>query len=138
MVPSEKLWAFSLGLILSILSSVAAVFASEQTGAAEIQLLNPKIDARSLEKKLPLVTVKALSQRPTSRPNVPFTSADRSLWISQADLKTATQSWDELDRDLLILRAYSYRPEKLRSTYPNLPEAKLKELQKIVKYRGGK
>ncbi len=138
MVPSKKLRAFILGLTCSILTPAAPTFAIEQKGAAEIQLLNPRIDARSLEKKHPSLKVKTISQSSNLHPKALFTSAERSSWIRKADLTNATQSWDELDRDLLILRAHSYEPEKLRSTYPNLPEAKLKTLQTIIKSRGGK
>ncbi len=138
MVPSKKLRTFTLVLTCSILTTATPTFAIEQKRAAEIQLLNPRIDARSLEKKHPSLTVKTLPQRPNLRPKALFTSGERSLWLTTADLTNATQSWDELDRDLLILRAHSYESEKLRSTYPNLPEAKLKKLQKIIKSRGGK
>lgn len=58
--------------------------------------------------------------------------AERSFVISKAQLYAETQSWDHLEKDILILRAKKYSFEELKKIYPRINPVKLNQLQQIL------
>jgi hypothetical protein len=127
-----------IGTALAVLASILPAGATERKGAAEVQLLTPAIKTEALESKFPALVVKKLPIVPVSTRGSHFSPAERTQWIKGADLTHQTQNWDELDQDLLIMRAHRYDTEKLRSSYPNLPSSKLMVLQNLIQKRGGR
>lgn len=58
--------------------------------------------------------------------------AERSFVISKAQLFAETQSWDHLEKDILLLRAKKYSFEELKRFYPRINPVKLNQLQQIL------
>jgi hypothetical protein len=56
----------------------------------------------------------------------------RDSLIKDCDL-TEADSWDELDRDFIVMRAIHNDLKGLIAKYPNIPEEKLKKLKSLVK-----
>lgn len=59
----------------------------------------------------------------------------RTFLLEKADLQEEIGSFDELDRDLLVMRARNLSIENLGVQYPALPPEKLLKLKQLV---GGK
>lgn len=59
--------------------------------------------------------------------------SQRVYAIEKADLVKELKNSDEMEQDLLYVRAQSLSPEQLKKHYPQLPSEKLLKLQKIVR-----
>ena len=57
---------------------------------------------------------------------------ERETAFSRADLRSDIADWDQLDRDMLYLRARSMTLEVLSSQYPKLIKEKLKNLKTSI------
>lgn len=55
--------------------------------------------------------------------------------LTSADLYSFISSWDQLERDLLVLRAQNSSLDALLKKYPALPKEGLLKLQQILKAR---
>ena len=58
---------------------------------------------------------------------------EREDAIAQAGLKDAVKSWDELDRDVLYLRAQNLPFEKLTAQYPRINKTALKKFYDVAR-----
>ena len=52
--------------------------------------------------------------------------------LEKADLSKEASTMDELDQDMLYMRAKSSDLSALQKKYPQLPEAKLQQLQQLL------
>jgi hypothetical protein len=99
--------------------------------AVHVVVLDPDFDASLLAKpgeKVKIETEADLSDAKSSLPG----SKERDKILADAQLLSYVTQWDELDRDLLLLRARDFSADRLSRKYPQLPAQGLKALRQSV------
>jgi len=120
---------------LSLFITLMAGYGTFCLGAeptVHIHQLDPKIDAVQLNQP----GVKVHLADPEDSSWVPPSSVEREHWFQEAELAKEVQSWDELERDVLIIKSRTLPLARLVQSYPSLSKAKLQKLQKRAKELG--
>jgi hypothetical protein len=69
---------------------------------------------------------------PSGAPERLLSPRERNRLFSKAGLSTALKGFDDVDRDVLLMRARSLNLEALKARYPKLPAQALSAFQALV------
>jgi hypothetical protein len=127
---SLRLTAFSFVLSLLLVQSGFSDDAQPK-GAPQVQVqsMDPAFDAQAM--KEPGVQVHAYGEAPDAQRALPSPREEDRIF-SNAGLSQALHSLDQVDRDILFLRARDLKTERLQTLYPKLSAKKLKQLADLA------
>lgn len=91
-----------------------------------------KVEATSPDYPLDQLDPQIYDVKPSRPKSTIKPPLERDKILFNADLKKETAKMDNLDRDLLMIRAKNYKIEDLKKIYPNILESKLHALQKLL------
>jgi len=110
-------------ILLSIVTSYA-----EEKLVIQVQQLNRDFNADRMKmKNVQVNKVSHLDQNKILSPEV------RDDLFLKSGLMSSVQSWDNLDRDILVIRVKNLQADKLKSKYPKLKMKNLLKLKKLLK-----
>ena len=128
--PFGVLFGALAGTILSSPPVFAATTSNNQQPVYQIQQMDPKVPVEKLAGPgIKIHKASELKKKGWALPTV----QDRETAFSQAGLKELIASWDQLDRDMLYLRARDQDTPTLIAQYPKLPSGKLQALHDYLK-----
>lgn len=123
---------------VAAVGSLSFTFAAEQTPAPtqspdaqfHIQQIDPNVDINKMAgPNVKLHTIDELTNKSGKLPPVEV----RDAAIAHAGLTDDVKAWDELDKDILYLRARNFDCDRLKRSYPKLAPGKLSALQSEIK-----
>ena len=126
-----KLISIVASLLFCQLAFAQSDAAPTDSPKVQIHQMKPDYDVSGL--KSPDVEIHPYQEKKNQSASV--NREEREDAIAQAGLKEAVKSWDELDRDVLYLKAQNLPFEKLTSQYPKIDKTALKKFYEVA--RGG-
>lgn len=121
-----------IGLVILILVSSSGLLGNESKipnfYEVRVDAVSPEVDAKDFPAEYKRTNVPPAQKR-TSLPDV----RERNESFAKSKIEAEIKKMDELDKDLLWMRAKKETLEKLTGRYPNIPREKLQSLQALVK-----
>ena len=119
----------SLLLVFALISYSFAGEPADSQAYFHIQPLDPSLKADGFTGfKDPRIRVHPALTAKRSLPSV----QDRDRLIHNAGLEEDVAHWDQLDRDLLYIKAKRASEKELAAAYPKLDEGKLRHLSQMI------
>lgn len=119
---------YMLFVCVSIAQAALAQESAPTVPVIHVQQLDPTLPMENFKgKNVKVHNVQELDKNSLNLPS----RAEREKLFKASDLTTQVASWDEMDRDLLVVRARDYPIDRLVSSYPKIPKVKLEKLKSI-------
>lgn len=104
----------------------------QTSNGIHVMPMDPNMDAAELEKQGYLLHPYNRSpefREPSETPDPEI----RDKIFDKAGMKASLSKWDHFQKDLLYMSAWKYTLSRLQEKYPNVPAAKLQQLQKLIR-----
>jgi hypothetical protein len=118
------------------LLSVAATQPARADATVQVQQVDPDLDVSSLAQKGVEIHKAQNSPSPEKSSSI-LGVHERNSLLESAGLLAQTHSMDDADKDVLILRAKHYSPERLQKSYPSLNPSSLTKLHQLLVRKSG-
>ncbi len=126
---------FYIALSFSLL--IASIAFAEKTPATASQTQDPKIKVTTYSEDYPKEELKGAQYEHQNYnqkdPQGILPPAERDNLFIKAGLAAAVDSWDQLDKDMLLMKARTASLAELKAKYPKLTPEALAKLQKLLK-----
>lgn len=93
--------------------------------AYQINTFDPHFPIEYIDKDVYQVNPEEQQEAPTKKAQIKI--------LKNSNLEQETKSWDELEKDILILRAANSTIDNLTKNYPNISPQKLATLKNLVR-----